>query len=67
MERADSFGKDPDASMKAGEGDDRGQMVGWHSWLNGHEFEQTLGESEGKGSLACCSLWGRKRVGHLSD
>ena len=28
-------------------------MIGWHHWLNGHEFEQTLGESEGQGSLAC--------------
>ena len=30
-------------------------MVGWHHQLNGHEFEQTLGDSEGQGSLACCS------------
>ena len=28
--------------------------------LDGHEFEQTLGDSEGQGSLACCSPWGRK-------
>ena len=33
------------------------ELVGWHHWLNGHEFEQTLGDSEGQGSLACCSLW----------
>ena len=32
----------------------------WHHWLNGHEFEQILGDSEGQGSLACCSPWGRK-------
>ena len=38
-------------------------MVGWHHQLNGHEFEQTPGESEGQGSLVCCSPWGR-RVGH---
>ena len=31
------------------------EMVGWHHWLNGHEFEQTLGDGEGQGSLACCS------------
>ena len=31
------------------------EMVGWHHELNGHEFEQTLGDSEGQGSLACCS------------
>ena len=32
-------------------------MVGW---LNGHEFEQTPGDGEGQGSLACCSPWGHK-------
>ena len=32
------------------------KMVGWHHQLNGHEFEQTPGDSEGQGSLACCSL-----------
>ena len=31
------------------------EMVGWHQWLNGHEFEQTLGVGDGQGSLACCS------------
>ena len=34
------------------------EMVGWHHELNGHEFEQALGDSEGQGSLACCSPWG---------
>ena len=34
-------------------------MGGWHHQLNGHEFEQALGDAE-EGSLACCSLWGRK-------
>ena len=38
------------------------EMVGWHHWLNGHEFEQTLGHGEGQGSLACCSPWGRKEL-----
>ena len=38
------------------------ELVGWHHRLNGHEFEQTPGDSEGRGSLACRSLWGR-RVG----
>ena len=32
-------------------------MAGWPHHLNGHEFEQTPGDSEGQGSLACCSLW----------
>ena len=36
------------------------EMVGWHHKLNGYEFEQTPGDSEGQESLACCSLWGRK-------
>ena len=31
------------------------EMVGWHHWLNGHDFEQTPADSEGQGSLACCS------------
>ena len=33
------------------------EMVGQHHRLNGHEFEQTLGDSEGQGSLARCSPW----------
>ena len=35
-------------------------MVGWHHRLNGHDFEQSLGDSEGQGSLACCCPWGRE-------
>ena len=35
----------------------RQMIVGWHHWLNGHEFEQTPGDSEGQGSLARCSSW----------
>ena len=38
------------------------EMVGSHHQLNGHEFEQTLGDGEGQGSLECCSLWGPKEV-----
>ena len=37
-------------------------MVGWYHQLNEHEFEQTLGDSEGQGSLACCSPWGHKEL-----
>ena len=40
------------------------KMVGWHHWLNGHEFEQTPGDREGQGSLACCSPWGSQRIEH---
>ena len=38
------------------------EMVGWHHWLNGHESEQTPGDSEGQGSLECCSPWGCKEL-----
>ena len=37
-------------------------MIGWHHQLNGHEFEQTPEDSEGQGSLSCCSKWGRKEL-----
>ena len=36
------------------------EMAGWHHRLNGHEFEQTPGDSERQGSLMCCSPWGHK-------
>ena len=39
-------------------------MVGWHHQLNGHESEQTLGDSEGQGSLVCCSPWSHKELGN---
>ena len=37
-----------------------GEMVGWHHQLNGHEFEQTLGDGEGQGNLVGCSSQGHK-------
>ena len=37
---------------------DEDEMGGWHHWLDGCEFEKTLGDSEGQRSLACCSPWG---------
>ena len=39
------------------------EMVGWHHQLNGHEFEQTPGNGEGQGNLACYSPWGHKESG----
>ena len=36
------------------------EMVAWHHWLDGHEFEQALGVGDGQGSLTCCSPWGHK-------
>ena len=38
------------------------EMVGWRHRLDGHEFEQALGVGDGQGSLAGCSLWGRKEL-----
>ena len=54
---------DPDAGKdwrQEGKWATEDEMVGWHHWLNAHEFEQTLADTEGQGSLACCSPWGRK-------
>ena len=59
-------GKDPDAGKDWGQeekGVTEDEMVGWHHRLSGHKFEQTLGDSEGQGSLACCSPWGRRESG----
>ena len=42
-------------------------MVGWHHWLDGHEFEQALGVGDGQRNLACCSPWGLKELERLSD
>ena len=39
-----------------------GEMVGWHHQRNGHEFEQALGDGEGRGSLVCYSPWGHKEL-----
>ena len=38
------------------------EMVGWRHQLNGHEFEQTLGDGEGQRSLVCCSPQGHKEL-----
>ena len=55
--------KDPDAGKdwrQEEKGLTEGEIVGWHTRLNGHEFEHTLGVGASQGSLACCSPWGRK-------
>ena len=44
-----------------GEGVTEDEVVGWHHRLNGHEFEQTPGDSGGQRSLACCSPWGHRK------
>ena len=43
------------------------EMVEWHHWLSRHESVHTLGDSEGQGSLMCCSSWGLKDRTWLSD
>ena len=49
--------------LKAGgEGDTEDEMVGWYHRLDGHEFEQAPGVSDGQGSLACCSPLGCKEL-----
>ena len=56
------IGKNPDAGKDWGQeekGMTEDEMVGWHHWLDGHEFEQAPGV-DGQGSLACFSPWGRK-------
>ena len=54
------IGQDPDA-VKDWRQEEKGmtedKMVGWHHWLNGHEFEQAPGVGEEQGNLACCSPW----------
>ena len=55
--------KDPDAGKdwrQGKKGMTEDEMVGWHHRLNGHEFEQTVGDSEGQGNLVYCSPWGPK-------
>ena len=63
MWRADSFEKTLMLGKTEGERRSRvteDEMVGWHHWLNGREFEQTLEDGEEQGSLVCCSSWGLK-------
>ena len=55
------IGKDPDAGkdwMQEEKRTTEDEMVGWHHWLNGHEFEQAPGVGDGQGGLACCIPWG---------
>ena len=57
------IGKDSDAGKDWGQqekGTTEDEMVGWHHWRDGCEFEQTPGDGDGQGSLACCSPRGRK-------
>ena len=61
------IGKDPDAG-KDWEQEEKGatedEMVGWHYWLNGHEFEQIPGDSEGQESMCVLQSIGLQRLRH---
>ena len=57
-EKSQLSGKDPDAGKDWRQEEKRmteDEMVGWHHRLKGYEFEQTLRDGEGQGSLVCCS------------
>ena len=57
------IGKDPDGRKDWRQKEKemtKDEMVGWHHWLNGQEFEQAVGDGEGQEGLACCSPWGLK-------
>ena len=74
MQRTDSFKKDPERrrrrrrkNWRQEKGMTKDEMVGCHHQLDGHEFVQTLGVSDGQEGLACCSPWGCKKSAWLSD
>ena len=59
------IGKDPDAWKywaQEEKGTTEDEMLGWHHWLNGHEFGWTPGVGDGQGGLACCSSYGHKEL-----
>ena len=62
--------KDPDAGKdwwQEEKGMTEDEMVGWHHWLDGHEFEQALGVGDGQGSMVCYSPWVTMCQTWLSD
>ena len=69
-EKSRLTGKDPDAGKDWRQEEKReteGEMAQWHYQLNGHEFDQTLGDSEGQRSLVCCSPWDPQESDRISD
>ena len=66
MQRAISSGKDPYAGKNWGheKGSAEDEMVGWHHWLNGHEFEQNSGREWRSGKPDMLQFMGSQRVGH---
>ena len=52
---------DPEEDWRQDEkGTTEDEIVGWHYWFNGYEFEQVPGDGDGQGKLLCCSPWGHK-------
>ena len=69
-DRKTDSGKDSDTGKDWGQVEKKAtedKTVGWHHWLNGHEFEQVQGDSEGQRSLECCSPWGHRSQTRLID
>ena len=66
MRRSDSLKKTLMLGKIEGREEDKGttedEMVGWHHWLDGHEFEQAPGVGDGQGSLVCCSPWSHNEL-----
>ena len=64
MERANSLEKTPMLGKieEQEKGVTEDEMAEWHDQHNGHEFEETRGDGEEQGSLACCSPWGHKEL-----
>ena len=63
MRKTDSLEKTPmlgKTESRRRRGTTEDDMVGQHNQLNGHEFEQTLGDCEEQRSLGCCDSWGHK-------
>ena len=66
--KSQPIGKDSHGGKEREEkGAPEDEMVGWHPWVNGHEFKKTLGVSEGQGTLVCCSLWSAKNRIELNN
>ena len=62
MNRSHEKDTDDGERLKAkGEGGTKDEMIRYHHQLNGHEFEQTLGDCRGQRSLTCYSSWGHKK------
>ena len=58
MQRVDSWEKTLMLGRIGGRRRRGRQRIRWHHWLDGHEFEWTLGDGDGQGGLACCDSWG---------